>query len=73
MYSIDVITMVKSTDNMMLIEQILLSHKHKIVPYKLDRPSGSVIIHMKCNRTDKAYCTILNIGANTMIGATGAY
>jgi hypothetical protein len=65
--------MVKSTDKAMLIEQILLSHKHKIVLYKLNRPGVSVIIHMKCNRTDRAYCTILNIGASSIIGATGAY
>jgi len=73
LYSIAVVTIVKSTDKAMLFEQILLSHKHKILLYKLDRPSVSVIIHMKCNRTDKAYCTILNIGANSIIGATGAY
>ncbi|MFL6407706.1 MAG: hypothetical protein ACJ71F_11620 [Nitrososphaeraceae archaeon] len=39
----------------------------------MDRPSVSVIIHMKYNRIGKTYCLILNIGANSIIGATGAY
>jgi hypothetical protein len=73
LYSIVVVTIVKSTDKAMLIEQILFSHKHKIVLDKLDRSSVSVIIHVKCNRTNKACCTILNIGASSIIGATGAY
>jgi len=40
---------------------------------KFDRPSVSVIIHMKCDRTGRMYYIILKIGANSIIGVAGGH